>query len=318
MPEAVSIAITTPVGTVLHTGDWKFDPEPVVGTTTDAKSFSEIGNAGVLAMLCDSTNAHQDLPETSEGQVREAFRRLFASRRGQIAVCAFGSNVARIASVAFAAAASGRCAAVAGRSMRTYEEIARGLGMLDRVPEFLAEPRHLYGLDRHEVALVCTGTQGEETASLARLARGDRRLPSFGPGDTVVISARVIPGNEESVAAIVSRLQDRGIEVLTGKDVIDGYPLHVSGHPSAGDLRRLYGLVKPRFAIPVHGTPMHLDAHARVAHECGVEASVISHESEVIRLTAQGATVMGQVHIPLLHLDRSERGRTKVSASVQA
>ncbi len=308
VPEPVALAIGTEAGTVLHTGDWKFDPAPMVGEPTDFDALREIGDAGVLAMVCDSTNAHKDLEITSEAMVREAFMRLFASRKGQVAICCFSTNVARMASAAVAATASGRHVAITGRSMRNSQENARGLGLLDDVPEFLAEPSHLRGLDRAQTALVCTGGQGEENAALAKLARGDRRLPSFGRGDTVVLSTRVIPGNEEAVEKVCSALRARGVEVLMGADTIDGFPLHVSGHPGANELRELYSLVRPRFAMPVHGTEMHLTAHARLARGAGVEAAIVSEEAEVIRLAQGGARVLGRVDAPKLHLSNDENG----------
>ncbi|MFM2043198.1 MAG: hypothetical protein RLY86_1774 [Pseudomonadota bacterium] len=308
IPEPVALAIGTRAGTVLHSGDWKFDPEPMIGAATDFDALRAVGDAGVLALLCDSTNAHKEMERTSEAQVREAFRRLFAGRKGQIAICGFSTNVARIASAAIAATENRRRIALAGRSMRNAEETARRLGLLDGVPEFLAEPSHLKGLDRSQVALMCTGGQGEEKAALARLARGDRRLPAFGAGDTVVLSARIIPGNEEAVEKLCSALRARGVEVLAGTESIGGFPVHVSGHPGAGELREFYGLVRPRFAIPVHGTEMHLTAHARLARAAGVEAALVTEEAEVIRLARQGARVIGRVDVPKLHLSNDEHG----------
>lgn len=308
VPEPVALAVTTAAGTVLHTGDWKFDPEPMIGQPTDFDKLRRIGDAGVLAMLCDSTNAHKDLPVTSEGQVRQAFQKLFATRKGQIAICCFATNVARVASAAVAGVGAGRKVALAGRSMRNSEAVARSLGLLDGVPEFLSEPSHLRGLDRKEVAMICTGGQGEERAALARLARGDRRFPSFGAGDTVVISALVIPGNEEAVDKVVSQLRARGVEVLMGHELMGGMPLHVSGHPGANELRELYSLVRPRFALPVHGTEMHLTAHARLARTAGCEAALVTEEAELIRLAPSGARVMGRVDAPLLHLQSDENG----------
>lgn len=308
IPEPVALAIGTAAGTVVHSGDWKLDPEPLIGQPTDLDAFREIGEAGVLAMLCDSTNAHKEVEPSSEAQVRAAFRALFASRKGRVAICCFATNVARVASAAVAATEAGRSVALAGRSMRNNEEVARRLGILAGVPEFLAEPSHLKGLDRDRTALVCTGGQGEEKAALAKLARGDRRFPAFGPGDTVVLSTRVIPGNEEAVEKVCSQLRAKGVEVLMGAETIKGLPLHVSGHPGAGELRQLYALIRPRFAIPVHGTEMHLEAHARIARASGVQAALVTEEAEVIRLTRAGARVLGRVDAPLAHLVSDERG----------
>ncbi|MFV3131674.1 ribonuclease J [Niveispirillum sp. KHB5.9] len=308
IPEPVALAIDTDAGTVLHTGDWKFDPEPGIGQPTDIDALRKLGDEGVLAMLCDSTNAHKDMPISSEAQVRRAFDKLFATRKGQIAICCFATNVARVASAISAAEAAGRHVALAGRSMRNSEETARDLGMLDHVPVPLAEPAHLKGLDRDKVALICTGGQGEEKAALAKLARGERRFPPFGAGDTVVLSARIIPGNEEAVEKVVSKLRARGVEVLMGTDLMGGEPLHVSGHPGANELRDLYALVRPRIALPVHGTEMHLEAHARLARAAGCQSAIMAEEAEVIRLSEGGSRVLGRVTAPLLSLESDPSG----------
>lgn len=308
IPEPVALAIDTAAGTVLHTGDWKFDPDPVIGQATDFDALRRLGDEGVLAMLCDSTNAHKDMPVSSEADVRRAFDHLFATRKGQIAICCFATNVARVSSAVSAAVAAGRQVALAGRSMRNCDETSRDLGLLDGVPVPLAEPAHLKGLDRTQVALVCTGGQGEEKAALAKLARGERRFPPFGVGDTVVLSARIIPGNEEAVEKVVSKLRHRGVEVLMGSQMMGDAPLHVSGHPGANELRELYKLVRPRFALPVHGTEMHLEAHARLARASGVEAAIMAEEAEVIRLSPSGARVLGRVQAPLLSLASSQNG----------
>lgn len=315
VPEPVALAITTPAGTLLHTGDWKLDPEPLVGGAADLDALRDIGEAGVLAMVCDSTNADRDFVPGSEAQVGEAFKRLFASRKGIVAVSCFGTNVARMASASVAADATGRQIALAGRSLRTNEDIADSLGLLDHVPAFLPEVAHLQGLDRHETAIVCTGTQGEERAALARLARGDFRLPRLGRGDTVVVSARVIPGNEADVEAVLSKLRARGVEVLTGRDSIDGYPFHVSGHAGRSELKTLHALVKPRFALPVHGEAHHLEAHAALAMECGAEAAPVASEGDVVSVSARGVRTLGRLALPTMHLMNEEHGgRNKVRA----
>lgn len=308
VPEPVSLAITTSVGTVMHTGDWKFDPNPLIGQPTDFDALREIGDAGVLAMLADSTNAHKELPITSEADVAQAFRSIFANRTGMVVVCCFATNVARMASAVTAAHLSGRQVALAGRSMRNCEETAREVGLLSGIPSLLAEPRHLRGLERHEMALVCTGTQGEENAALARMARGDRRLPLLSAGDTVILSSRVIPGNEEAVEPVVEQLLKRGVEVIRSGDTADGCPVHVSGHPGREELRTLYGLIRPRFAVPVHGHMLHQEAHTSLARRCGVEKALLAEECEIIRLTAQDISVEESVHVPHLHVARDARG----------
>jgi len=309
IPEPVSLAIRTAAGTVFHSGDWKLDAEPLVGLPSDLDALREIGDEGVLAVMADSTNAISEKPPSSEGEVRAALERIMAARTGMVVVAAFATNVARVASAAVAADRAGRQVALAGRSMLRCEGAARALGLLPGVPEFLSEPGHLRGLDRREMALVCTGTQGEERAALARLARGDRRLPLLEPGDTVVLSSRVVPGNEPEVEEVVRSLRGRGVEVVRGGDHVDGFPVHVSGHASRDDLRTMYGLLRPRFAVPVHGTPEHLDAHARLARGCGVEAAVITEEGEVVRVARDGVRVLGAIEAPMLPLADRMAGR---------
>lgn len=301
IPEPVALAVTTPVGTIVHTGDFKLDPTPLLGPATDLEAFREVGDAGVMAMLCDSTNANRDLPITSEIQVREAFKHLFATRKGAVVVCCFASNVARMASAIMAADQSGRQVALAGRSMRNNEAIADELGMMGHVPKCLSEPSHLEGLDKRDMALVCTGAQGEERAALAKLAKGSWQLPKLGYGDTVVMSARVIPGNEAAVEKVLSQLRARGIDVIEARNLVAGYPVHVSGHAGRSELKTLHGLVRPRFAIPVHGEREHLEAHAQLAIECGAQAAPIVDEGYIMSVSQTGMKILGRVPVP--HLD---------------
>ena len=308
VPEAVSLALTAAAGTVLHTGDWKLDPSPLLGLPTDTDAIRRLGDAGLLALVCDSTNAEHDLPVTSETEVREAFRRIAATRKGIVVFCCFSSNIARIASAAVAAGESGRKVAITGRSMRNNEAVADGLGLFSGVPSFLAEPSHLQGLDRRETALVCTGSQGEERAALARLARGDWRLPALGRGDTVVMSARVVPGNEAAVESVLSRLRARGVEILVAGDRVDGHPIHVSGHPGRRELMTMHAMARPRFALPVHGEPQHLAAHAELALACGAEAAPIVNEGDVLSVSASGLRQLGCLRTRLLHLRNDREG----------
>lgn len=305
VPEPVALAIRCAAGTVLHTGDWKLDPNPLIGQPTDIEKLRAIGDAGVLAMLCDSTNANKDLPVSSESQVFEAYRSLFLGRRGIVVVAFFASNVARIGSACLAAGISGRKVAIAGRSMRNNREIGETLGMLpmlEGAPWFLSEPSYLQGLDRAETALLCTGTQGEERAALARLARGDFRLPKLTRGDTVVMSARAIPGNEEGIERVMSQLRQRGVETLGAGDLVDGMPLHVSGHAGRGEIRTMHHLIRPRFAIPVHGEDDHLKAHAELALQCGAQAAPILTDGDAVSLSSRGMRILGRVGVPLLAL----------------
>lgn len=308
IPEPVALAITTPLGTILHTGDFKFDPDPISPHRADLDALREIGDNGVLAMVADSTNADRDLEISSERQVRHAFEAIFARSRGIVVVCCFASNLARIASAAAAAHDTGRKVALGGRSMRATEALASELGMLDEVPEFLPETRHLQGLDRCEVALICTGTQGEERSALARLSRGDLNLPKVGYGDTVVMSARIVPGNEEDVERVLSKLRARGVKVIEAHEIVDGHPVHVSGHAGRYELRGLHALVRPRFFVPVHGDHSKLAAHAALAIEGGAETATVTSEGAILAVSAQGMRMVGLMSIPTMDLENDKHG----------
>lgn len=304
VPEAVALAVATPAGTVLHTGDFKLDPTPLIGKPTDLEAIYELGNSGLLAMVGDSTNADRDLPVTSEAQVRDSLRRIFGSRAGSVVVCCFGTNVVRAMSAAEAALGSGRQVAFAGRSLRDHTDAAERLGLID-LQTVLAEPSHLRGLDRREIALVCTGTQGEENAVLARLAGGkDWRLPELGLGDTLVMSSSAVPGNEKEIARVLAPLRARGIEVLTRDDAPDGLSVHVSGHAGRAELATMYRHARPRFAIPVHGTAAHLQAHAALARECGAEEALVGAAGEAIAVSASGLKRLGRIEVPILGVRR--------------
>ncbi len=298
-PECVSMAISTKIGTILHTGDWKLDPDPLVGPVTDMDRLKAIGDRGVLAMLCDSTNAEREAGITSEADVARNMEHVFRTRRGTIVISCFATNVARLVAIGRAAAATGRKVALAGRSLETSEAAAHAVGLIDDSLPFLADVKHLKGLERHEMVIVCTGTQGEERAALAKLARRENwRLPEIGKGDTVIHSARTIPGNEEPVETMMALFRDRGVEVLMAS--ADGKALHVTGHASRGELQTMYGLIRPKFAIPVHGEPSHMAAHAKLATDCGVSAATLSEEGDILRVTQAG--VQKTAHIRLKHL----------------
>jgi ribonuclease J len=306
VPEAVALAIATPAGTVLHTGDFKFDPTPLIGEPTDLEAIHALGNAGLLAMVCDSTNAQRDLPVTSETQVRESLRRIFASRAGAVVVCCFGTSMVRAMSAVDAARRSGRQIAFAGRSLRAHAEAADALGLID-TRDVLAETSHLQGLDQREIALVCTGTQGEENAVLARLAAGtDWRLPELGLGDTLVMSSSVIPGNEDEVARVLEPLRARRVEILTQADAPEGLTVHVSGHAGRAELATMHRHARPRFVIPVHGTEAHLLAHAALARDCGAEEALVGTAGEAMAVSASGIKRLGRIEIPILGVRRDQ------------
>lgn len=301
-PECVSLAISTPLGnTVFHSGDWKFDPDPVIGKPTDFEALKKIGRRSVNAMICDSTNAHRVGETTSEADVAKGMEAVFRDSKGMVAVSIFSSNIARLKSIAEAAARTGRKVAIAGRSLVRNEEAARTAGLLDGVPEFITELWQLKDHKRNEVALICTGTQGEANAALGRLAHGDDdRLPDLMEGDVIVHSARVIPGNETDVEEIFDMLLDHGAKIL--QDEYNGLPLHVTGHATGNEIAEMYGMIRPMFAIPVHGEQEHLEAHAEIAKEAGVLDVAEPGEGFIYQVTRTKLIVAAKVEIKLLAL----------------
>lgn len=317
VPEPVALALTTRVGTIVHTGDWKDDETPLVGHKMDWERFAEIGKKGVLALLCDSTNANRDLSLSSEADVLTGFRTLMQTRKGMVVVACFGSNVARVASACIAGAEAGRMVALAGRSIRTNEMIASNLHMLDHVPQPLFRPSHLFGLEKNEQVLICSGGQGEENAALTKLIANGANLPTLSAGDTVVISSRIIPGNEEAVNALIIKMEEMGVEVLTGGMLVSNSPMHVSGHAGANELRHLHEILKPRFVIPLHGEEAHVKAHAEIALECGAESAFIPHEGYVMSIKTE-VSYRGQITNKPIGFYRDEHKSQEVVRSISS
>ncbi len=297
VPEAQALVLRTRYGTVLHTGDWKLDPHPLVGPPTDMDAFSELGREGVLAMICDSTNAMVEGEAGSESDVRRSLTSLVAGISGRVAVTCFASNVARIESIAKAAEAAGRSVVVVGRSLRNLEVAARDCGYLDEVPLFLSEQDAMHVPDDH-LLMIITGSQGEPRSALSRIAADTHPNISLGEGDTVVYSSRMIPGNERAIMSVQDSLVRRGVRVLTDAD----HMVHVSGHAARDDLRRLYGLVRPRYAVPVHGEWRHLTAHADLARAEGVEP-ILLEDGDVLSLSGNRGEVIDSVPVGKLALD---------------
>ena len=290
IPEPNAVAIRTPVGTIMHTGDWKLDPDPLVGDVTDEDALIRIGDEGVLAMVGDSTNALVDGSSRSEAELREALTELIGRYDGRIAVACFASNVARLSTIAYAAQTHGRDVALIGRSLWRMDKAARENGYLTDTPRFLTEEEAGY-VPADRILLICTGSQGEPRAALARIARDDHPHIVLEDGDVVIFSSRVIPGNEKAIARLQNGLVRLGVDIVTADD----HFVHVSGHPCRAELVRMYQMVRPQVALPVHGEARHLQAHAELAMECQVSDSLIIANGDVIRLDAQGATVAGQV-----------------------
>lgn len=284
IPDPTALAIRCDAGTVLHTGDWKFDSAPGLGEDTDSTRLAEIGDEGVLAMVGDSTNAMVEGRTGSESEAEAGLREVIAAAKGRVAVSCFSSNVARIQSIIRAASASDRSVAVVGRALRRAISAAQEVGYLRDLPDFVPE-EDINLLPRENIVILCTGTQGEPRAAMAKIAAGVHQSVTLDPGDTVVFSSRQIPGNEPAIARVQDGLIRRKINLITDEDA----PVHVSGHPSRDEMVEMYGLVRPRIAIPVHGTARHLMAHAELAQSCQVHQTLLPDNGTVIRLVAGGS-----------------------------
>jgi ribonuclease J len=290
IPEPNAVAIRTPVGTVLHTGDWKLDPDPLIGDVTDEEALIRIGDEGVLAMVGDSTNALVPGSSRSEAELREALTELIGRYQGRVAVACFASNVARLSTIAYAAQAHGRDVALIGRSLWRMDKAARENGYLTDLPRFLTEEEAGY-VPADRIVLICTGSQGEPRAALSRIARDDHPHIVLEEGDVVIFSSRVIPGNDKAIFRLQNGLVRLGVDIVTSDD----HFVHVSGHPCRAELVRMYQMVRPQVALPVHGEARHLQAHAELAMECQVGDALIIENGDVVRLDPQGASVEGQV-----------------------
>jgi ribonuclease J len=298
IPEPNGIVLRTPLGTVLHTGDWKIDPEPTLGPVTDSPTLRALGDEGVLVMVCDSTNVLSAGESGSEMRVRESLKSLIKAQKGRVAVTTFASNVSRVVSICQAAAAADRSVCLLGRSMHRIVNAARAVDLLPGAIRFV-ETEHAGFLPREHVLYLCTGSQGEPRAALARIARDDHPELTLESGDTVIFSSKIIPGNEREIYGLMNSLVDQGVKVITEKDAF----VHVSGHPNRDELKKMYEWVRPRFAVPVHGEARHLEAHADFALTLGVEDSLAPRNGDLIRLAPGEVEVVEEVRSGRLHLD---------------
>ena len=291
IPDPVALAIRSAAGTILHTGDWKFDKAPVLGTDTDVTRLRAVGDAGVLAMVGDSTNAMIKGRTGSESEAQQGISEVIAMASGRVAVTCFASNVARINSICMAAQANGRAVAIVGRALNRAISAAREVGYLNDLADFVQE-NDIDLLPPSSLVIVCTGTQGEPRAAMARIAAGTHETVSLQAGDTVIYSSRQIPGNETAIARVQDMLIRRNINLITDQEA----PVHVSGHPSRDEMVDMYGLVRPKIAIPVHGTARHLQAHAELAKACQVQQTLVPDNGAMIRLNGAEAVVIDSVH----------------------
>jgi ribonuclease J len=274
----------------LHTGDWKLDPEPLIGAPTDEARLREIGDEGVLAIVCDSTNALKDGHSGSEGELRQSLTELIGQYDGRVAVACFASNVARLSTIAEAARAHDRDVALVGRSLWRIDKAARENGYLAGVPRFLTEDEAGY-VPRDKILMICTGSQGEPRAALARIAREDHPNITLEEGDVTIFSSRIIPGNEKAIGRLHNALLRLGVEVVSAED----HFVHVSGHPYRDELVRMYQMVRPQIAIPVHGEARHLISHAELARQCQVPEALIIENGGMVRLGRGGATIVDEI-----------------------
>ena len=302
--EPNGLMITTPLGTVFHTGDWKIDTNPLIGETTDNKTLEKYGKSGVLAMVCDSTNVFESGSSGSEASVREELIKVVAEQTGKVAIACFASNVARVLSGIEAAKLSGRAVCLLGRSMVRIAAAARGVGIIKDV-DFI-EPEKAHKLQSDKILFLCTGSQGEPRAALARISRDDHPHLSLGANDSLLFSSREIPGNEREIYDLINRFILKGVKVITAHD----RPIHVSGHPCRDELAQMYAWVKPQIAIPTHGERRHLIEHAKFALELQVQQSIAPRNGDMVLIAPNGPRIIDEVPAGRLLVD----GGTVLSA----
>lgn len=300
IPEANGLLISTPVGRALHTGDWKLDPTPVGNAPTDVARLQAIGEdrSTPLALICDSTNAMKDGESPSEADVAKTLEELIANAPHRVAVTTFASNVGRVISIVRAAHKAGRQVVMSGRSLHRITGIAKELGMLEGLPT-LHDQDAYRSVPRDKCVLICTGSQGEARAAIARIARGEHPVIDLNAGDLMIFSSWAIPGNEREVIDIQNRLIDKGVEIITQNDGL----VHVTGHPRRGELQKLYAWTKPEVLVPVHGEAMHLKAHAKLGRDAGIPNVCEARNGDMVRLFPEPMAYPAEVRVGELYLD---------------
>jgi ribonuclease J len=301
IPESHVLKITTPKGIIVHTGDWKLDESPLVGRETHVEKLKEIGDEGVLALVCDSTNIFEEGRSGSEAEVRESLIDLIAQQKGRVAVSCFSSNIARLESCVTAAQKTGRKVVLVGRSLERMDRAARHAGYFTKWPKFLTE-NAVQNLPPREVLMVCTGSQGEPRSALSRIASKTHPRVRLKEGDTVIFSSRIIPGNEDAIRAMQDQLIDQGLIVITDQDDF----IHVSGHPHQEELRDMYSWIRPQMLIPVHGTRAHIREHTAFSLECGIPKSLAPANGSLVRLAPEGPEIVEYVQAGRLGIDGTQ------------
>jgi len=300
IPEPNALVITTPAGRIFHTGDWKFDPDPVVGEEANFEQLKKIGDTGILAMICDSTNVFTEGASGSEADVREELVEAISHYpHGKVIVSCFASNVARLDSIVYAAKKCNRKVILTGRSFLRMHDVSTRLGYLDFSKDTFIELADAKKYPPQQILLVCTGSQGEYRAMLSRLARNALQDIALEEGDAVIFSSRMIPGNEGRIHALKNSLIRQGVHVVTQRH----FDIHVSGHPARDDLIKMYEMIRPKVAIPVHGELQHMVEHGRLAKKCQVEEIVIAENGTMVRLAPGLAEVLEDVPSGRLGVD---------------
>ena len=297
IPDMCAAVISTPYGTVFHSGDWKLDEDPVLGLPQVEAAIRPVGDSGVLALVCDSTNVFNNDPSGSEGSVREGLHDVVDRATGRVVVTTFASNAARLQTLGDVARATGRALCVAGRSLDRIIDVARSCGYLSTMPP-LVSPEEAMRLPRDKVMVIATGGQGEPRAALARIAEGNHPI-KLDEGDTVVYSSKQIPGNEMAIGRIMNKLAERGIKTVTEKQA----HIHVSGHPGKPELAAMYRWVRPEIIVPVHGEMRHMQEQARFAQAEGVPKAVVQRNGQLVRLAPGEPKIVTEVESGRLVLD---------------
>ena len=319
IPEPNGVVIETPLGKVLHTGDWKLDPSPLIGNATDIKALQELGDQGVLAMICDSTNVFEPGTSGSEADVRKGLDAIIKDKKNAVVVTCFASNIARVESILLSAKEMGRKVCILGRSMIRMIEAAQSCGYLVDFPRitkngaqekisspaenFFVSPREASNFPRSQILILTTGSQGEPRAALSRLAWNQHPEFSLEAGDSIIFSSRVIPGNERSIGSLQNALVYMGCEVITPSKLHGDIVLHVSGHPAREELSQMYQWVRPQLVIPVHGEARHLESQAELAKECQVPEVLIPANGSIVRLAPEKPEIIEHVHAGRLGMD---------------
>ncbi len=297
IPEGNGLLIETPFGNIFHTGDWKIEETPVLGSAPDTDVLTEIGDRGVLALVCDSTNVFQERPSGSEESVHEGLLAQTMMANGRVLVTTFASNAARLQTIGRVATETGRKVCIAGRSLERILRVAQATGYLRDFPPPVSFEEAMR-LPKSELLIIATGGQGEPRAALGRIASGNHEL-KLADGDTVIFSSRIIPGNETAIGRIMNQLSDLGVQIVTEKQA----HVHVSGHPGRPELIEMYKWVRPEIVVPVHGEARHLAEHARLALSHGIHHAVVQKNGDVIRLAPGDPKKLDEVRVGRLVLD---------------